>query len=61
MSLSCHVRIFESSHILYFFKCQEHIGPDMSDISNLSECNGSGTHNHLVFKKTRNYLDKRTK
>ena len=61
MSLSCHVRISEWIHFLYLPECQERLGPNRSDMSNLSECHGTRTHNHLFLKKALNHSPKATK
>ena len=58
MLLSCHVRDSKWIHILKLTECQELLPRNRREISSLSDCNGIRTHNHLVRKRTLNYVTK---
>ena len=55
---SCHVtHAFQSESTLYScLNVKELLSRNKCDIWSLSDCNGTGTHNHLVRKRTLNYL-----
>ena len=61
----CHYRItyiFQNKSRIYnCLNVKKLLGRNRNDTRNLSDCNGSPTHNHLVFKKTLNHLAKPTK
>ena len=62
MFLSCLTYVFPSESTLYnCLNVKELIAWNRCYIWNLSECNGAGTHNHLVRKQRLNYLAKLTK
>ena len=61
MSLSCPIRILEGIHTLYFPECLALPYPNKSDTWNLSDCNGTRNHKHLVPQKILNHLTKLTK
>ena len=61
MFLSCRVRFSDWIYTLYFPDVQELLSRKRRDIWSLSDCNATGTHNHLVRKLTLNHLVKLAK
>ena len=58
MFLSCHVRVSKWIHVLQLPECLEVLAQNKRNIWNLSECNRTQTHNHLVHKWTLDHLAK---
>ena len=58
MLLSCHVRFQSESTLYSCLNDKELLDGNRRNILSLSDCNGIGTHNHLVRKETLNDLVK---
>ena len=58
--LSCHIRIWSDSILCKCLNIKERIARNKCNILDLRDCNGIGTHNHLVCKQTLNLLAKLT-
>ena len=61
MFLSCHEPVSKWIHFLWFLECQEFLARSRCEISSLSNCNGTRTHNHSALRRTLNHLAKLAK
>ena len=59
--LSCHKLVSESICTLQLFNVKKLFAQNRCDIWNLSDCNGTQTHNHIFSKRTLNRLAKLAK
>ena len=61
MFLSCPYTLQIESTFYISLNVKEHLARNKRDIWSLSDCNGTGTHNHLICKWTLNHLAELTK